>query len=513
MRLDYWNDPLVVSAFRVRFRGAAPSIMAGTWFLVLVSLGGILHHYLAEDPRVSWIQVYFIVLISLETIVCGLFAMMATWQSMHAEVVNRTLDYQRIAAVPPRDILIGKLLGEPAQGYLMTLAGLPLLIWCSGMGAAPPGILLPLLIQVITTAALLGTAGLVHPLEVGGDKARVSSRVLRNVGLVIVGLYVLQMSVVMPFAINNPLAQIPLGMLTPVFAIIGVARETPLLYGLPFYFWELPWLYFTPFAQLAIAGLILHSITRRLISPVNVALSKPTAYGVLLVIDVLLAGALLDPRAVPPTVNVRMGSFCIAHLLAALALTFSITPSRECLKSWVWRFRGRRHWLVDLFVGERTENIAALVTFCIQGVIAAVVLVLLPATYENQALRVIDLVGEHGPMLATMCLLILTGGSLYQLLLSIGQAGMVVFVGVTMVLIAAPHITGSLLQMPLLIAMSPSGQFANWMARIPDILPLWPLLAVYGTLLVGTRLIMTRRLNSAITVVDRKIAEILAQPA
>ena len=33
MRLDYWNDPLVVSAYRIRFRGGVPAFMAATYFL------------------------------------------------------------------------------------------------------------------------------------------------------------------------------------------------------------------------------------------------------------------------------------------------------------------------------------------------------------------------------------------------------------------------------------------------------------------------------------------------
>ena len=192
-----------------------------------MTAGGILHHYWAEEPNVSWVRIYFIVLISVEVVVAGLFAMMATWQSIHAEVVNRTLDYQRIAAVPPRDILIGKLIGEPAQGYSMVLAGMPLLIWCWGMGAVPLGALVPLVVQVVTTAVLLGTLGLVHPLDTGGDKTKMSSRTIRNVALIIIGVYAMQVSIFMSIMGSHPLTQVPLGMLTPVYSIAGVAVKCP----------------------------------------------------------------------------------------------------------------------------------------------------------------------------------------------------------------------------------------------------------------------------------------------
>ena len=342
MRLDYWNHPLVTSAFRVRFRGSGPSIMAATYFLGLVIAGGMLHHYLAENVQYSWIRVYFICLIATETIAAGLFAMMGTHQSMHAEVTNRTLDYQRIAAIPPRDILIGKLVGEPVQGYLMALAGLPLLIWCCGMGAVPPAVLAMLLVQIVTTAILLGAIGLVHPLDTSGDKAKISGRLIRNVALVIVGVYVMQLTIFLPFMTTNPLVQIPLGMLTPSFAITGVAREQPTLYGLPFFNWELPWLYVTPISQLAIAAVILHTMTRRLVSPVNVALAKPTAYAIMALIDVLIAGAIMDARAIPAPLEGRVAAFCLAHLVFSLFIALTITPGRDCLKSWLWRFRGRK---------------------------------------------------------------------------------------------------------------------------------------------------------------------------
>src|SRR5262249_31877019 len=135
MRLDYWNNPLVVSAFRVRYRGGTPSIIAVTYFMALVGVGGVLNYQLADHPQYSWVQIYFVILISVQCAVGALVAMVSTWQSMHSEVVNRTLDYQRIAALPPHEILIGKLIGQPAQGYLMVLAGVPLLIWCWAMGA------------------------------------------------------------------------------------------------------------------------------------------------------------------------------------------------------------------------------------------------------------------------------------------------------------------------------------------------------------------------------------------
>jgi len=509
MRFDYWNDPLVVSAYRVRFRGGTPSILAGTYFLALVALGGILHYSLADDPRHSWVRIYFVVLISVETIVAGLFAMTATWQSMHAEVVNRTLDYQRIAAVPPRDILLGKLLGEPAQGYLLTLAGLPLVAWCWGMGAVPLLVLLPLLLQVVTTAVLLGTVGLMHPLDTAGDKSKMPSRTVRNVFLVIVGIYVTQVTIALSFMSSNPLSQVPLGMLTPIFSIASVVNEAPAEVGLPFFSLLLPWLYLTPFTQVAIAAIILHSITRRLVSPENVALGKPMAYAILAGIDVLVAGALLDQPLLARISDSRVVMFCLAHSVASLLMAFTITPHRECLRSWIWRFRGRQPWWKDALVGERSENGGALAAFCVIGLTAAILLVMIPVVVTSD-ITITELLTDNLGPLAAMCLIVLAIGSTYQLLVSIGQAGATIFVGVVATLVVVPHLVGAYLNVPEVMAMSPSAQFTYWIGQIPPQIPLWPLVAVYGMIFFATRYVLRRRIKGGIAAVERTVAGMLA---
>jgi hypothetical protein len=512
MRLDYWNDPLVVSAYRVRFRGSGPSIVAGTYFLALVTTGGILHHYLAADPNVSWVRVYFIVLISVEVVITGLFAVMATWQSMHAEVVNRTLDYQRIAAVAPRDILLGKLVGEPAQGYLMALAGLPLLAWCWGMGAVSLEALVLLILQVFTTAILLGTLGLVHPLDTGGDKSKTSGRTIRNVALIIFGVYAMQMSIFMSLMGNHPLTQVPLGLLTPVFSITAVAREMPEEYGLPFYSWRVPWLFLTPVTQLAVVAIVLHSITRRLVSPVNVALGKPIAYAILAAIDVIVIGAMLDPRTFPPALDVRVAAFCLAHVVASLLIVLTVTPNRECLRTWIWRLRGRQPWWKDALVGERSENFGALVAFCLMGLAAGMLLIILPAGAQVAPVAVGERVAFCLPLVGTMCLLILAVGSLYQLLVSIGTAGATIFVGLVATIVIVPHMAGAYLQIPELMAASPSAQFTQWIAEVPPSLPLWPLVAVYGTILMVSQYVLRQRIKKSSAAVGRIIAGMLAEP-
>ncbi|HEY4312464.1 MAG TPA: hypothetical protein VGN12_23655 [Pirellulales bacterium] len=514
MRLDYWNNPLVVSAYRVRFRGGTPAFIAATYFLILVGLGGILHYNLADDPNVSWVAVYCVSLFAVETVIAGVSAMMATHQSMHAEVTNRTLDYQRIAAVPPRDILLGKLLGEPAQGYLMALAGVPLLIWCWGMGAVTFGVLSALALQIVTTAFLLGSIGLIYPLD-AGEKTRGAGRMIRIVVVVLAFIYTAPLVIMAPFLTTNPLTQIPVGFLTPVLGIVGLARGNATLDRLPVFDWQIPYLLITPLTQVIVGVVFLHSISRRMISPVNVALGKPLAYGIVAAIDVVAAGVLGDPRTMTPTLGASVATFCLIHIAFSLLMTMAVTPGRECLRSWVWRFRGRMPYWRDLWYGERSENIGALVTFCAMGVVATVLLVIMPVGAKAAAgPDFAALLANESDKLVALCLLILSVGAAYQLVVSIGPALPMVFAAFLAALVIAPHVAGLYLQWPIMMAISPSAQFAHWIGHEPSELPFWPFVATYGVILALARIAISRRIASAIRLVDARVLEmiVVAEP-
>ena len=170
---------------------------------------------------------------------------------------------------------------------------------------------------------------------------------------------------------TNPLTQIPLGLLTPLFGIAGLARGTPgmrmpcrCLIG------RCRILYLTPVTQVLIGAIVLHSLTRRMISPVNVALDKLTTYAILTVVDVIAAGALCDPRTRLYTLEMTLGAFCLLHVIASLWLTFAITPGRECLRSWVWRFRGGHRRLPRRSSGGRAigKSSSALLVFYGMGI-------------------------------------------------------------------------------------------------------------------------------------------------
>src|SRR5687767_10128297 len=116
MTFDFWNNPLVVSALRIKHRRWVSAGAASMYVLVLLGLGLVLYTYQHALPA-PWPRVWFLSIVALQFMVSSLLAMVATFSSLQTEIVNRTLDYQRIVALSPGQILLGKLLGESAGSY------------------------------------------------------------------------------------------------------------------------------------------------------------------------------------------------------------------------------------------------------------------------------------------------------------------------------------------------------------------------------------------------------------
>src|SRR5437867_1442224 len=122
MKFDFWNNPLIVSAFRVRFRrGGLFNIT--TIYVMLLVIGGMLLYRYREQPGQPngipgpWARNYLFALMAVQYFISAIVAGSATAASIRSEVASRTLDYQRISSLSPEKILLGKLLGEPALAY------------------------------------------------------------------------------------------------------------------------------------------------------------------------------------------------------------------------------------------------------------------------------------------------------------------------------------------------------------------------------------------------------------
>jgi hypothetical protein len=522
MQLDFWNNPLVVSAFRVQYRRGGLASLTIVYLLIWTAIGGVLEYY-DQQLGPEWPRVYFIVLIAVQTVISGAMAMNATNSSMRTEVVKHTFDFQRITALSPAELLVGKLFGEPAQAYLLAVSTFPLGMWCWLRGAA--GVSLDAVIlaylTLLTGTLMCGAVGLIHRLEPPVGKQTSAGG---GAGLGIMALAMLAMVNAAvhigprPFALRTWPAPI-LGLLTPLPLLVGVGDAHDVwYYSLSLFGRDVPIVLLTPLAQVVAAYVCFHAMERRLVNPANPPLSKRLAYVTLFLMDALLAAMLYQTGTVVIPFARHAAVFCISHLLLGLALVTGVTPWRESLLSWVWRFRGRRPRLLDWWLGDRSENGLVLLTFAAIGVATYVGLVILPEWLANGAEHIED---ERAVLMlapAVTTVLLLSLGTLYQWFVFIaGRYGKTAFVLFLLMVDILPHALGRYYELPLVVALSPSAHFIGWIepksATSAELLSPLPLLVVYGGALIATWWSLRRRIGRLEAVVDRRLQLMGVVPA
>jgi hypothetical protein len=414
-------------------------------------------------------------LLTLQFIVSTVIAAGTTSASMRSEVASRTLDLQRIAALSPRQILLGKLLGEPALAYLLAMATLPLATWCVLLGGVVPEVLLLVYVNLATTTLLAGSVGLLNKVELPIGKA------------------------------DSGMATLA-GLLTPIPVFSSIVSNDPWHLGVPFFGFLIPYLFLVPVVQLVLAGLFFQIMVRRLLNPLNPALSKRLAYVVLCGVDAVVAAWLYDPlRMQGPqpwlTLQLRAAAFCLIHLVVSLVLVVAVTPWRETLHSWAWRFRGRLPRLWDLWISDRSENGLALLTFCAIGVLNLLLLVVLPLGQDPSWRAVLP------PAVAAVCL-ILSLGTLHQCcVFAAGRNGSVTSFLLGTILVVLPDLVGRYYQLDLVQALSPSAQFVRWLATPHEALALAPLLLLYVLLGSGCWFALRRWMRLLEGVVDARLRQ------
>jgi hypothetical protein len=504
MRLDFWNNPLVVTAFRVKYRRGGLFGATTLYLAALTLLGVVLEFYNQKlFPGSVWQKNYFLALLGIQYLVSCIAAAATTAASMKSEVTNRTLDFQRIAALSPRQILVGKLLGEPAKAYLLAIASFPLAVWCLILGV--PGLTWPSLLLIylnlFTTMVLFGSLGLIHRLDAQDGKPAGAGG--GGVWGLLIALTWIGFTTG-PALVGFPGFLAVVGLLTPVPVFTGVANATPAQFTLAFFGQQVPFLVVAPFAQVLLALLCFRVMVRRVNNTLDPPLGKPMAYAVLVIVDALAAGTFYEsgPAALP--VEVRTAGFCLAHLLTSLLLMTTVTPWRQSLQSWVWRFRGRSPRLWDLWVGDRSENGLVLVTFCGIGLVLCGLLVLLPASRQGLEIPETKVL----TILACTSLLILAFGAIHQWILLLGgRQGVGLLLTLAAVLVGVPHALGRYYELDVVEALSPSAQFLGWLNARPGVppLPWYPLVALYGVLTAAVWLSFRRHMGRLERAVDNKL--------
>lgn len=529
MHMLPWRNPLVATALQTRNRRgglyATPVL-----YILLLAVAGMGVAYWASLPdnlgRVQPTEVYFFGLMTLQLAIGVIGVGSKTSASIKAEVVNKTLDFQRLASVSGWDILVGKLFGEPAMSFLLIFASFPLALFCMIYGL--PGLDLPVLLLIylslFTTAVMFGTFSLQNTLVIPAGKATGGAVAGFGILVGLGALAALQLAAAGGTRFfTRPWSGALAGLFTPVPTLFALSQGDAWAARLGFFDWELPFLLVTPVVQVLVSLLCLHVMARRVENLAQPILGKAAAYAFLLATDILVAGVLHASRAEMPLAP-RLVIFCLFHFIASMTVLGAVTPNREMLLSWLWRLRGRRPRWLDEWLGDRTLNTLAALTAA--ALLAAGVLLqdrlegdplartmTIQTLFQPETERSVDEVVPR--MLLVVPLLLLFTGVLYQwFLLVAGKYGSGLFLIALLVLVAGPAALGSYQadlqgqRMPdnLWLALSPFVHFIAW-AGGPMVIPSpWPILAVYGAMTIALLVGVYRRTGQLARSVDGKLA-------
>jgi hypothetical protein len=520
MAIDFWNNPLVISAFRVKYRRSGP-FTSLSLYVTLLACGCVAAWYLIPGfmgrPFAEHEKLHFIFsgLLVLQTGLSLSLAMGMTGSALSAEVNNGTLDYQRLTPMTPAEVLTGLLFGPPASAYLMIMASMPLTfaLWSFDATGISFATLLLLYLQLFTSAFMGAAIGLVKPLRSAADQKSAQQQMS--------GWGCLSLIIFMSFAGN--ITRLPallsgketavVGLIVPLGPLTGLfEQDNPWHYGLNFFGITVSFLLLTPLVQLGVAGLCFVFMVRRLTNTANPALTKPLAYLVLAIIDVLAAAVLFEPGPADPELGPRSMTYWLCHGLATLFLVSAVTPDRELLLSWIWRFRNRYSRLRDLGWQDRSPNLLLLVTTSTIGVAVYFLLVAVPALLVagwNEA-RPTDPRVIYPLLLA--CVLTLSLGMLSQVgkLLAGRGGGWIVLLPVLVDLTA--FWAGDYLHTPWLSQFSAVAHWRNLQSVGEQPLSVLPVVCLHAMLFIWSWRVLQRNLRLESKKVQRKLRDMGVTP-
>lgn len=467
MKLDFWNNPILVSTLRTRLRSGFVLHALAFYPLFLLMIGAAVPLFY---PKAAADMPYygFVILMIMQFAGCGLVSTASTSHSMKSEVVNQTLDFLRLTPLTPWQILLGKLLGEVTVPFFVAVASFPVALVCWTAGGVDLFTLSLLYANLLVYVLLCGSAGLVMRLEFREDKR------VDTVSLLALSGWFAALPILSALSLDLPGRLLVLLLLLPV--MIGMA-------------------FFN-----------LHVMARTLQSPLNPPVRRAFGYAIVLLLDILFAGAAAFLPREPAACAVFYWS---AHLLVSAYLIQGVTPWREVLRTWCWRFRGSAAPLRDAWLGDRSGNGLAVLTAAMLGLLAYM-LVFLPLAFafDSRVELASNATGLWAiPLLSLMILL--AYGYLFQWnSLIFGRSGNFVILLFVAGLVA-PYYIGIIEEITWFSQLSPFAHYVHWMDN-----PSHGLLDLFPVVLIGLALVaflartsFAARMRYMNRVVDRKLGK------
>jgi hypothetical protein len=461
MRIDFWNNPILVTSVRRRFRGGLLQVVFA-YPLFLMLIGAVLPYFF---PRLGqdWPYYAFNVLMIWQYFMSGMLATLGTANSLKSEITNQTLDFLRLTPLSPRQILIGKLLGEITAPVFYAVASIPVGVLCWGLGGVPLHLLLLLYVNLFVYVVVCGASGLVMRLEMRDDK-RVEANVVTvsggAAGLACLGT----------ISMSEPL------------------RSAALLS--------------LPVPLLLLSYVNFRMMERSLENPLNPPLSKGLAYVLLPLMSIVFAIGVHAFFTISP--GQRAVLFWCAQTMLTINFIVGLTAWREVLRSWVWRFRDRVPRQRDDWLGDRTGNTSAVLTLILIALVCYLVMFLPLAWLGSGTIGMIEEAPAlMGAPVLSVALLVLFG-AIYQwtsFLLGRNRQGLTLLF---MLALGAPSVLGFgvVPETSWLAFLSPFAHYAKWYQDPETLQPLLPLV-VFLMLFAGV--VAWRSYHSMLSRLERAI--------
>ena len=399
---------------------------AALYLSVLLCIGAGLHYYQARF-NFPFPVLYLVVVLGIQFVFSAAIAMFMVASSISAEVMQRTLDFQRIVSLPPRHILLGKMLGEPAISYLLAIATLPLAVLCWHWGAASLLTIALLYVNLATSTLMAAAIGLIHPLVPPADKAGNVQKSASGSAQVLVGLsFFIAMQAVMVqgrAVLENSLTASLLGTFTPVPALWSLLYGNAWDASVPLWGGHLPSLCVAPIAQLFVTVGIVTTMSRKLRNPLNPPLTKPAAYALVTVVDLFVAALVYSHWADGYNFSRATAVFALVHLATGLLAMSLVTPSHDVLMTWVWRFRGRCSLARDCWLNDRSPNLLVLATLAVIGPVVYFAAFYAPVAYWGGAPAAGATSTDIVAPLAMTTMLLLSLGTMFQAVSALVRRG------------------------------------------------------------------------------------------
>ena len=339
------DNPEFIRLRRSKLRTGRMILLGSVTALIL---GGVLASMYWDTTVVGgWtakemLKYYFFTVAGLQLAVITLFGLTQASQNITFEREQHTLDFQRLVAMGPGRLVLGKLFGGPCEAWWIMLCAIPFAI-IPVMGlVVPAGIFFQTLMVVFILGLSVSSVGLLF--------SSIMKKTARSSGAIIFfGFFIFISSGFKTFVFYGTgmfstgvslwEAISPIGIMTNLSNQIDSSSSAQYV---SMFSLDIPVIFVFIGLHLLVSSLCFVITVRRLTDEEISYISPQQAAIVFAIFQILITSTLMNTSA--PSSLSGLGVFHVANAVLLTALAFGLTPSAELLRGRVHYFKRNEHW-------------------------------------------------------------------------------------------------------------------------------------------------------------------------